>query len=195
MVSVMKNPLNGRKILNRRLTKVVMLWDFQNVPLGVNDTKDAWFYMDKYLDIAFPGMETWDARVYGSHEHSAPMRQLEPDFDVRLVWSNADDLMTRDIRSFCGLSQTFHWLAIYGQSYGQQELDLSDTALVLVSKDGDFAGVLREARKAKVDVYLWAPQGYSHELLNCINKDNVIPWNHPKLIVSEHNLGRPRRRS
>ena len=54
-----QRPLNGRRVLNRQRTRLGLMWDFQNVPLDSDDAYDAWFYMDKFLDIAFPEVDEW----------------------------------------------------------------------------------------------------------------------------------------
>ncbi len=214
MVSVMKNPLNGRKTLNRQRSRLVMLWDFQNVPLNPESARDAWFYMDKYLGIAFPGVGHWELRVYSSHEHRKAVEELYY-FDNQLVWGNADNQMIQDIRNLCGLPRTNYLGApavvrptrttisdaltqgiavsrgiVFNPS---RDHDPKDTVLVFVSKDAGFSDILKEAREAGVDVYLWAPPGCSQELLNGTVKGNIIPWGHPKRVVSEDNL-RPSRR-
>ena len=178
-----QKPLNGRRVLNRQRTRLGMMWDFQNVPLDADDAFDAWFYMDKFLDIAFPGVDEWNLKVYASWEHNDAVKSLRY-VDVSQVGYNADSQIERDIRSFCNLGNSgIRW----GQAQGH---DPKDTVLLLVSKDGDFADLLLEADQAGIDVYLWAPPRCSTDLLGVVRKDHVIPWNHPCIMVSEDNLRR-----
>ena len=178
-----QKPLNGRRVLNRQRTRLEMAWDFQNVPLDPDEAYDAWFYMDKFLDIAFPSVDDWDLKVYISHQHNEAVKNLRY-LDVNQVGYNADSRIEQEIRRFCNLPSSSVW-GIAGQRY-----DPKDTVLVLVSKDGDFAELLHEADQAGIDVYLWAPPGCSKDLLSAVRKDHIIPWNHPCIMVSEDNLNR-----
>ena len=179
-----QKPLNGRRVLNRQRTRLGMMWDFQNVPLDPDDAFDAWFYMDKFLDIAFPSVDDWNIKAYTSWQHNEAVKNLRY-LDVSQVSYNADSQIQQDIRRFCNLPNPggLRW----GQSQGH---DPKDTVLILVSKDGDFGDLLHEADEAGIDVYLWAPPGCSSELLESVRRDHIIPWNHPCLMVSEDNLNR-----
>ena len=178
-----QKPLNGRRVLNRQRTRLAMMWDFQNVPLDADEAFDAWFYMDKFLDIAFPSVDEWDLKVYISWQHNEAVKDLRY-LDVSHVGYNADSQIEQDVRSFCNLRDPGIWL---GQG---QDHDPKDTVLIFVSKDGDFADLLYEADQASIDVYLWAPPGCSTDLLGAVRKDHIIPWNHPCILVSEDNLHR-----
>ena len=184
-----QRPLNGRRVLNRQRTKLAMMWDFQNVPLEPDDAFDAWFYMEKFLDIAFPSVDDWNLKVYAAWQRNDAVKNLRY-LDVSQVGYNADSQIEQDIRSFCNLTDSNVWWGTnvwWGQD---QDHDPKDTVLILVSKDGDFADLLHEADQAGVDVYLWAPPGCSRDLLGAARKDHVIPWNHPCIMVSEDNLRR-----
>ena len=174
-------PLNGRVVLNRQRTRLVMAWDFQDVALDAAEAFDVWFYMDKFLDIAFPSVDKWDLRAYAYNQHNMAVNSLRR---VKLEHINygADFQINRDVRNLCG---------VQGSSWSQPSVDPKDTVLVMVSKDGDFADLLNEARQAGVDVYLWAPPGCSRDLQEAVNKTNIIPWNHPRRVVSEDNLKHP----
>ena len=158
-----QKPLNGRRVLNRQRTRLAMMWDFQNVPLEPDDALDAWFYMDKFIDIAFPSVDDWNLKVYTSWQHNDAVKNLRY-LDVNQVGTNADSQIEQDIRSFCNLTDSNVW---WGQG---QDHDPKDAVLILVSKDGDFADLLYEADQAGVDVYLWAPPGCSRDLLDCGEK-------------------------
>lgn len=175
-------PLNGRIVLNRQRTRLVLSWDFQNVALEASAAFDAWFYMDKFLDIAFPSVDKWELRAYGYRQHYAAVENLRR---VKLEHINygADFQISRDVRNLCGVPSS-HW--------HQPSIDPKDTVLLLVSKDGDFADLLNEVRQAGVDVYLWSPPGCSQDLQDAVKRDNIIPWDHPCLTVSEDNLKRRR---
>ena len=178
-----QKPLNGRRVLNRQRTRLGMIWDFQNVPLDPDEAYDAWFYMDKFLDIAFPSVDDWNLKVYTSWEHNEAVKNLRY-LDVSQVGYNADSQIEQDVRSFCNLPGS-------GIRWGQaQDHDPKDTVLILVSKDGDFSELLYEADQAGTDVYLWTPPGCSRDLLGAVRRDHIIPWNHPCIIVSEDNLKR-----
>ena len=178
-----QKPLNGRRVLNRQRTRLGMMWDFQNVPLDPDEAHDAWFYMDKFLDIAFPGVDEWNLKVYSSWQHNEAVKSLR-NLEVSQVGYNADSQVEQDIRRFCNLPTTGGW------RWQAQGHDPKDTVLILVSKDGDFADLLQEADHAGIDVYLWTPAGCSKDLLDAVRKDHIIPWNHPCILVSEDNLRR-----
>ena len=177
-------PLNGRVVLNRQRTRLVMAWDFQNVALDAGEAFDTWFYMDKFLDIAFPSVDKWDLRAYTSWQYPNDAVNAMRYFKLVQCLSNADNQIKQETRNLCGV-QTHYW--------GRPDVDPKDTVLVLVSKDGDFADLLNEVGQAGVDVYLWAPPGCSRDLLEAVKRDNIIPWNHPCITVSEDNLKRLRR--
>ena len=178
-----QRPLNGRRVLNRQRTRLGLMWDFQNVPLDSDDAHDAWFYMEKFLDIAFPEVDDWNLKVYASWEHDEAVKSLRY-LDVSRVGHNADSQIEQDIRRFCNLPSSGIWRD------PTHDQDPKDTVLILVSRDGDFAEALYEADHAGIDVYLWAPPGCSRELLGVVRRDHIIPWNHPCIIVSEDNLNR-----
>ena len=178
-----QKPLNGRRVLNRQRTRLAMMWDFQNVPLDPDEAFDAWFYMDKFLDIAFPSVDEWDLKVYASWQHNEAVKDLRY-LDVSQVSYNADSQIEQDVRSFCNLRDSGIW---WGQA---QDHDPKDTVLILVSQDGDFSDLLHEADQVGVDVCLWAPPGCDTEMLGAVRKDHIIPWNHPCILVSEDNLNR-----
>ena len=179
-----QKPLNGRRVLNRQRTRLAMMWDFQNVTLDADEAFDAWFYMHKFLHIAFPGVEEWDLKAYAPWQHYEAVRNLRY-LDVSHVGYNADSQIEQDVRRFCRLPGPGGWR--WGQPQGQ---DPRDTVLILVSKDGDFADLLDEADQAGIDVYIWAPPGCSSDLVGSVRKDHMIPWNHPCIMVSEDNLKR-----
>ena len=181
-----QRPLNGRRVLNRQRTTLGLMWDFQNVPLDPDDAYEDWFYMDMFLDIAFPNVDEWNLKVYTSSQHQKAVEGLRNLEVSRSFYSNADSQIEQDVRRFCSLNGQSGW-AFLNPSHDPQ-----DTVLILVSKDGDFANVVQEAYQAGVDVYLWAPPGCSRNLLEAVRKQNIIPWDHPCLIVSEDNLKRLR---
>ena len=174
-------PLNGRVVLNRQRTRLVMAWDFQNVALDAAEAFDVWFYMDKFLDIAFPSVDKWVLRAYASWQHNEAVKTLRY-IELEQTYFDADAQISREVRNLCGIQNSY---------WSQPSIDPKDTVLVLVSKDGDFADLLNEVRQAGVDVYLWAPPGCSRELQGAVNKTNIIPWNHPRRVVSEDNLKHP----
>lgn len=178
-----EKPLNGRRVLNRQRTRLALMWDFQNVPLDPDDAFDAWFYMEKFLDIAFPSVDEWELKAYASWQHNEAVKDLRY-LDMCQIGYDADTRMEQDIRHFCSLPRSSTWRS------ASQRPDPRDTVLILVSKDGDFADLLYEADQAGVDVYLWAPSGCSQDLIEAMRRDHIIPWNHPCIMVSEDNLNR-----
>lgn len=175
-------PLNGRVVLNRQRTRLVMVWDFQNVALEADDAFDVWFYMDKFLDIAFPSVDKWELRAYASWQHDEAVKNLRY-VKLEQTYFNADDQISREVRNLCGLQQSY---------WSQPRIDPKDTVLVLVSKDGDFAELLNEVGQAGVDAYLWSPPGCSQDLRGAVKGGNIIPWDHPCITVSADNLKRLR---
>lgn len=174
-----QKPLGGRVVLNRQRTRLVVIWDYQNVALEADAAYDTWFYMEKFVDIAFPNtMDNWVFKVYASGEHRQSVSSLRH-CEVSTSYGNADYQIKQDTRRLCGF-QPFGWPAVAPK----------DTVLVLVSKDGDFAELISEAEQAGVDVYLWAPPGCSQDLRGAVKKANIIPWTHPCITVSEENLKR-----
>ncbi len=183
-----QKPLGGRWVLNQHRTRLGMMWDFQNVALDADEAYDTWFYMDKFLDIAFPKVTDWDLTAYYSGEQSAAVNDLRDfGFSGRLVLGDADRQIKEDIRRFCKLPSSLLWIdpVRSGLTHGD---DASDTVLILTSKDGDFSDLLVEAKEAGIDVYLWTLPDCSGDLLRAVKGDHVIPWDHPRIIVSKENL-------
>ena len=52
----------------------------------------------------------------------------------------------------------------------------SRTALFLVTKDGDFADLIKDLKGKGVQVYLMAPAGASKKLLDVVDKKHRVPW-------------------
>ena len=181
-----QKPLNGRQVLNKQRTKLWLMWDFQNVPLKPDEAYDTWFYMEKFMAIAFPTVNDRDLKVYTSGQHQKAVEYLRNLEVSRSFYSNADSQIEQNIRRLCNHQSPSPW------GFLNPGIDPKDTVLILVSKDGDFANVVQEAYQAGVDVYLWAPPGCSRNLLEAVRKQNIIPWSHPCRIVSEDNLKRLR---
>ena len=178
-------PFNGRRVLNRQRTTLGLLWDFQNVALNEEEAYETWFYMDKFLDIAFPEVENWELKIFASWQYNESAVKNLRYFQVDWVSSNADAHIDREIRRFCGLpgGSIFPFLENSGDNQ-------KDKVLILVSRDGDFADILYEADQAGIDVYLWTPPGCSKDLIDAVRRDHIIPWHHPCIMVSEDNLNR-----
>ena len=183
-----------------------MIWDFQNAPLDAGTAREVWFYMNKYLDIAFPNIENWKLRVYASYPdpftlnysssgHSEAVKNLSG-FDVVRVYGDADRQIKEDIRNLCGVPVTHqspYFPGLPPVISRNVNVNPQDTVLVFVSKDGDFADLIYDVDDAGVDVYLWAPPGCSNALIDAVRSDHIIPWGHPRRIVSQDNLRRHRR--
>ena len=180
-------PLNGRRVLNRQRTRLVMIWDFQNVPLSAEDAFSTWFYMDNFLDIAFPEVDKWELNVYASWQQDDAAKRMRF-VQVKQVGYNADAQIIQETRRLCGVPEPS-----YFGGFSNTSQDPKNTILVLVSKDGDFTELVDQSRQAGVDVYLWAPPGCSNELQGAVSRANVIPWHHPCITVSEDNLRRLKR--
>ena len=54
--------------------------------------------------------------------------------------------------------------------------DPNSTALVLITKDGDFAQLVKDLKGKGVQVYLMAPVNPSNKLLNAVDKKYRMPW-------------------
>ncbi len=181
-------PLNGRRVLNRQRTRLGLMWDFQNVALNDEEAYDTWFYMEKFLDMAFPEIENWELRVFASWAQNESAVKGLRNFHTDWVSVDADAQIKREIRRFCGLPGGT--LFPFSQDSFENQ---RDKVLIVVSRDGDFADVLYEADQAGIDVYLWTPPGCSKDLVDAVRRDHIIPWNHPCIIVSEDNLNRLKR--
>ena len=173
-------PLNGRRVLNGKRTRLVMVWDCQTDELDAEEIYDSWFYMEKFLDIAFPKIDDdWDFKVYANREDGESVKALR-DFDSELFSGNADHQIEQDIRRLCGFPSSHLW----------SEVEPKNTILVFASDYIDHADLLQEASRSGVDVYLWErPQG-GETLTKAVKKANVIPWDHPCRVISEDNLSR-----
>jgi transcriptional regulator with XRE-family HTH domain len=60
------------------------------------------------------------------------------------------------------------------QSYSDCMQDPKDTTFVLISKDGDFAGLIQDLRKEGVSTYLIAMQGSSQKLIESVGEKRLI---------------------
>ena len=173
-------PLNGRRVLNRQRTRLVMIWDCQTDELDADEIYDSWFYMEKFLDITFPNIDDdWEFKVYADWENQEAVAALRS-FESTLVSGNADYQIEQDIRRLCGVSSYYPW----------SNVDPKNTVLVFASEYDDLAELLQEVSKEGVDVYLWERPNCGDNLLKAVKKSNVIPWNHPCKVISQDNLKR-----
>ena len=159
----------------KKRTKLVLAWDFQNLAVKDEYIEAEWVYMKKYLDTFFPAtkssrhllayidaprMISWDPQ--GSKQAKDVFKELK--FDVHESHYNLDSQLIVDSKNACS--------------------NHSKTIFILATKDRDYKNLLRELTKKGVDTYLWSPGEHSSKLRSAIDDNNYIHWDAPYVITT-----------
>jgi hypothetical protein len=183
----------------QKRTRLVLMWDFQNINLRSEEVSRTWNFMSKYLNLLFP--QSGGNRIlkaYTSPGHWDARQALEQaKFKVEQSYWNADSQIEADSKRECGCESQDSSIVIYPfaadplwsrQSSIQQPSRQSNpvpqkTVYVLAANDGRYASLLKELQQAGVDVYLWATDDCNQQLIHAVGQDHFIPWHAPLVMM------------
>ena len=139
-----------------KLSRVAILADFQN--LGVSAKNVAKFnkHVRDSVKRLLPHPKHSLFRAFISpNQAGAALKQSG--WRVKEGSSDLDKDIVQQAKAYCGE-------------------DLKGTALILITKDGDFAQLIKELKGKGVQTYLMAPTNPSQKLLDVVDKKHRIPW-------------------
>ncbi len=159
--------------ISKQRTNLLLAWDFQNLGLEVDQISVEWDYMKKFLDLLFPATKA--SRTLRTYTQMS----LYPYFSQPTVKGTFESLKFKVFEGpFDADSQ------IINDSRQECSKSPQKTIFILVTKDGDYAELLRELRKINVDVYIWSDETeISEKLISSIENGNLIPWDRPYIVV------------
>ncbi len=136
--------------------QVAIFFDVQNN--GVSKIKFAAFNksLRKEVEDRFPNAKRRRFRAFVSSGANLDIFESNQ-WSVDEGIGNRDVDITKAIRDYC-------------------QSDAKRKAVVLMTKDGDFAGIIKEIQNKGVQVYLMAPANPSKKLLDVVDKKRRIPW-------------------
>ena len=136
--------------------RVAVMADFQN--LGVSANKVAKFnkHIRDAVERLFPNPKHTLFRAFTSPNQAGDTLR-QNNWKVKEGRGNWDENIIQQAKAYCGE-------------------DLKGTALVLITKDGDFADLLKELKGKGVQVYLMSPANPSKKLSDLVDKKHRISW-------------------
>jgi len=163
----------------KRRTKLVFAWDYQNLAFDQSKVSGAWASMKQFLDLLFPATKA--SRVLRAY---TPI-SLNNYTAAYLLQNNQPTIKTIFEALKFEVHEGFYDLdsQIVQDSIRDCSVSPEKTVYILVSKDGDYAGLLRELRKLGVDTYIWSDESQiSERLKSAIEEGNLIPINKPYVV-------------
>ncbi len=147
-------------------TKLLFPWDFQNRGLDASEVETEWRYMRKYIDLLFPrsraSRQFWAYTAPHQYQAAAKLEPLK--FEVFTSYFDADSQLVQDVKEECQKRPT-------------------RTILILAADDGNYAELLRDAREAGVDVYIWGTDNCSDRLRRVLADGHFIHWDAPFVVT------------
>ncbi len=162
----------------KQRSRLVLAWDFQNLALSVDDIEDEWEYMKDYMALIFPATRARRVlRTYGPQPAftyltalGSPTPTIKGTFEalgfqVFEGYFNADSQLVIDSLQDCSVEP-------------------HNTIFILVTKDGDYAELLRNLTRMGVDAYVWSKTDEIGERLrDCVEGEHFIPWDKPYVVA------------
>ena len=140
----------------KSILRVVSFLDFQNIGVAERDFAAFNKSLRKELENRFPNAKRRRFRAFVSSGANLDIFESNQ-WSVDEGIGNRDVDITKAIRDYC-------------------QSDAKRKAVVLMTKDGDFAGIIKEIQNKGVQVYLMAPANPSKKLLDVVDKKRRIPW-------------------
>ncbi|MFC1904517.1 helix-turn-helix domain-containing protein [Chloroflexota bacterium] len=147
-------------------TRLIVMWDFQNIGVSATDVPSADAWIKEEVNSRFPSMPYRQFKAFAHSSQSSASDEL-----MKLGWrvweddQDIDEDLIQQSLSDCGQSP-------------------NETVYVLISKDSDYAELLRELVDKGVRSFLIAPPGTSKELVNEVGKNRCIVWRGPNYVSS-----------
>ena len=140
---------------NKRL-RVGVFADFQNVGIPAKTFSQFNKQARQQIEARFPDAKRKRFRGFlGQKQFGTTLRSNQ--WGVVQIQGNVDAELIKQAKAYCKTKP-------------------NDTALVLITKDGDFSNLAKELRATGVQVWLLSPPDTSKKLREAIGKQQVIPW-------------------
>ena len=136
--------------------RVAVLADFQNVGVSANNVAKFDKHVRDSVERLFPNPKQSLYRAFISPKQAGPALK-QSGWKVKEGAGNWDKDIIQQAKAYCGENP-------------------KGTALVLITKDGDFAQLIKDLRGKGVETYLMAPANSSRKLLDVVDKKHRIPW-------------------
>ena len=147
-----------RQFVEGHRTRLVMILDFQNLGVSALNVQRMDRYIMDEMERLAPSTHQEVFKAFASPDQVVGVSELKKlKWRVRIDESDQDDAIVQQVKSDCGQ-------------------DPEDTILVICSRDGDFAGLVKEMQDWGVEVYLLTPPGASQALLNSVELDHRTEW-------------------
>ncbi len=152
-------------------SRLVVSWDLQNWSPRANNLKEISELIKNTLSNRFPSATSKLFKVFATDSSSTCL----PFFQQWLATLNPTNTMNLDNLGWRVKKYTQNIDdELDTQSYCDCLQDPEDTIFVLISKDGDFAGLLQDLRQKGVSTYVIAPTGSSKKLIEAVGPKRWI---------------------
>ena len=162
---------------SRKRENRIVDWDFQNLEISDDEIQDTADELIEYMDCVY-GRSSQDVlSAYVStgiggtrgFESSPQVQALKKaDFDIFPCHQDADRRIIEDARDILNSTSDFN---------------PKESAYVLISDDGDYAGMLKSFRSAGFDTFVVGTDECNAKLINAVGKDHFIPLNRPFVVL------------
>lgn len=142
--------------VTKGISRMAAFLDFQNVGVAEKDFAKFNKSLRKKLADRFPNSKRSRFRAFVDSGKNSRMFESNQ-WNVNKGSGNRDKDIVKAVRDYC-------------------QSNAKGTAVVLLTKDGDFASLVKEMQGKGAHVYLMAPPGASKKLLDVVNKQRRIPW-------------------
>lgn len=145
------------RVQNQRSRAVVMA-DFQNLGVSAQNVQAFNDFVRREVGRRVPGATSTIFKAFASpHQSEATNRMRSLGWRIQTASSNWDDGIAQQAKSDCGT-------------------DPQGSALLLITRDGDFADLVNELKRRGVRVYLLAGPNANQNLLDAVGSRRVIQW-------------------
>ena len=150
-----------RRVEIQPRNRLVVVLDFQNLGITARDISKMDDFLMEKLDRIAPQTELEVFKAFARPDQEAAISELKKlKWRVKADKVNLDSAIVQQVKSDCG-----H--------------DPENTVLVICSRDGDFASLVREMQDWGVEVYLMGPADTSQRLIHAVERDHRIHWPDP----------------
>ena len=152
------NPSFFRKYVEADRTRLVVILDFQNLGVSALSIQQMDRYIMEEVERVAPSTSDEIYKAFASPDQVVGVAELKKlKWRVLIDEADQDDAIIQHIRGDCCL-------------------DPESTILIICSRDGGFAGLVKEVQQWGVDVYLLAPPNSSQSLLEAVDLDHRAQW-------------------
>ena len=142
--------------ITKGISRMGVFLDFQNVGVAEKDFAKFNKSLRKKLADHFPNSKRSRFRAFVDSGKNSKMFDSNQ-WNVNKGSGNRDKDIMKAVRDYC-------------------QSNAKGTGVVLLTKDGDFASLVKEMQSKGAHLYLMAPPGGSKKLLDVVGKQHRIPW-------------------